>query len=175
MSKFPDKVPQNLKSKSHKLGNNYQPDSIAKLFRQPDQPAPAPPKNQVSEHDRINAKIKEFFGNVMRAYSMAPEDEDQLFGDFIKWRVKKRDSEDKAGRMLPPVTAKDKDGILVIMRGELSRECREFLDGVMEAHMRAFAAAWERQQIMKLLDQNGFQDIVGADARQKNDRDLGDD
>lgn len=31
-SRFPDKIPQNLKSKSHKLGSNYQPDSIAKMF-----------------------------------------------------------------------------------------------------------------------------------------------
>lgn len=174
-SRFPGKIPQNLKSKSHKLGNNYQPDSIAKMFREPGQPVPEPPKPQMSERDRINAGIKKFFGNIMRFYSMDPEDEEELFGDFIKWRVKKRDSEAEAGRKLPPVIVKDRQGRLTIMREELSRECREFLSGVMEAHMREFAADWGRQQIIKSLDQNGFLDIADKDERRKDDRDHGDD
>ena len=168
--KFPDKVPQNLKSKSHKLGNNYQPDSLAKMFRQPDQPAPDKPKPQMSERDRINAQIKTFFGRVMRAYSMDPENEDELFGDFIQWRVKKRDEEAKAGRKLPPVTSRDKQGKLVIMREELSRECREFLTAVMDAQMKAYVE-WQTRQ----LGYNGFQDIADEAERQQDDRDHGDD
>lgn len=168
--KFPDKVPQNLKSKSHKLGNNYQPDSLAKMFRQPDQPAPDKPKPQMSERDRINAQIKTFFGRVMRAYSMDPENEDELFGDFIQWRVKKRDEEAKAGRKLPPVTAKNNEGKTVIMRTELARECREFLSGVMDAQAKAYVE-WQAKQ----LAQNGFQDIADKDKLQKDDRGLGDD
>ena len=35
ISGFPDKIPPNLKSKSHKLGTNYQPENIAKLFTGP--------------------------------------------------------------------------------------------------------------------------------------------
>lgn len=48
-SGFPDKIPPNLKSKSHKLGANYQPEGIAKLFGtaalsvQAEQPDKAPP------------------------------------------------------------------------------------------------------------------------------------
>ena len=48
-SGFPDKIPPNLKSKSHKLGANYQPEGIAKLFGtavpsvQAAQPDKAPP------------------------------------------------------------------------------------------------------------------------------------
>lgn len=34
-SGFPDKIPSNLKSKSHKLGTNYQPEGVAKLFTGP--------------------------------------------------------------------------------------------------------------------------------------------
>ena len=30
---FPDKIPKNLKAKSHKLGTNYQPETIAMLFK----------------------------------------------------------------------------------------------------------------------------------------------
>ena len=36
VSGFKDKIPPNLKSKSHKLGTNYQPENIAKLFTGPD-------------------------------------------------------------------------------------------------------------------------------------------
>lgn len=169
-SRFPDKVPQNLKSKSHKLGNNYQPDSIAQMFRQPEQPAPELPKPQTSERDRINAEIKKFFGRILRAYAMDPENEDELFGDFTRWRVKKRDSEAKAGRKLPPVTSRDKQGKLVIMREELSRECREFLTAVMDAQMKAYVE-WQTRQ----LGYNGFQDIADEAERQQDDRDHGDD
>ena len=35
VSGFKDKIPPNLKSKSHKLGTNYQPENIAKLFTGP--------------------------------------------------------------------------------------------------------------------------------------------
>lgn len=39
------KIPLNLKSKSHKLGTNYQPEAVAKLFKQPqaEQQTTAPP------------------------------------------------------------------------------------------------------------------------------------
>ena len=154
-SRFPDKVPQNLKSKSHKLGTNYQPDSLAKMFGQP---SPEPAKPQVSERDRINAQIRELFFRAMRYYTIEPDDEDELFDDFIRWRIKKRDSEAAAGRKLPPVTVRDGQGKLVIMREELSRECREFLGSVIDAQIREFA-----KQRVEQLEQNGLQDIAGKD------------
>lgn len=45
VSGFAGKIPQNLKSKSQKLGTNYQPEAIAKLFKvtQAEQQATAPP------------------------------------------------------------------------------------------------------------------------------------
>lgn len=94
----------------------------------------------------------------MRYYTIEPDDEDELFDDFIRWRVKKRDSEAEAGRKLPPVTVRDGQGKLVIMREELARECREFLGSVMDAHIREFA-----KQRVEQLEQNGFQDVADKD------------
>ncbi len=168
-SRFPDKIPQNLKSKSHKLGTNYQPDSLAKMFGHPAPEAPKP----VSERDRINAEIKDYFGNALRFYTIEPEDEDELFEDFKRWRMRKRDSEAKAGRKLPPVAVRDEQGRLSIVREELSRECREFLSAVVDAHVREFAEAM-RQREME-LERNGFQAIADEAGRQKGDRGLGDD
>lgn len=168
-SKFPDKVPQNLKSKSHKLGTNYQPDSLAKMFGQPAPEAPKP----VSERDRIDAEIREYVGRITHAYAVDPGEGDSLFQDFKRWRVARKDSEARAGRKLPPVTVRDEQGRLSIAREELSRQYREFLKGVMDAQIREHAEAM-RQREME-LEQNGFQAIRDEAARKKGGLGIGDD
>lgn len=52
-SGFPDKIPPNLKSKSHKLGTNYQPEGIAKLF------GTAAPSVQAEQPDKVPPVVLE--------------------------------------------------------------------------------------------------------------------
>lgn len=169
-SKFPDKVPQNLKSKSHKLGASYQPDSIAKMFGQA---APEPSK-PVSERDRIDAEIREYVGRIARLLAVDPGEGDSLFQSFKRWRVAKKDSEAKAGRKLPPVTVRDDQGRLSIVREELTRQSREFLQAVGDAQFREFQARRQRELELE-LELNGFLDIADDYERRMDDRGLGDD
>lgn len=153
-SRFPDKVPQNLKSKSHKLGASYQPDNLAKMFGQA---APESAKPQVSERDRIDAEIREYVGRIAHLLAVDPGEGDSLFQSFKRWRAAKKDSEAKAGRKLPPVTVRDDQGRLSIVREELTRQSREFLQGVGDAQFREFKARRQREEQLEL---SGFLDVA---------------
>ena len=83
VSGFPGKIPPNLKAKSHKLGGNYQPEGVAKLFgtsapdRKTGGQAPAPP---AVEEQRSPAAVPEHMpptptrAAVSRNAESAPED-----------------------------------------------------------------------------------------------------
>lgn len=169
-SGFDGKIPQNLKSKSHKLGASYQPDSIAKMFGR----ATPEPSKPVSERDRIEAEIREYVGRIAHSLAVNPGEGDSLFQSFKKWRTAKKDSEAKAGRKLPPVTVRDDQGRLSIVREELTRQSREFLQAVGDAQFREFRARRQRELELE-LELNGFLDIADDYERRMDDRGLGDD
>lgn len=86
----------------------------------------------------------------------------------------KKDSEAKAGRKLPPVTVRDDQGRLSIVREELTRQSREFLQAVGDAQFREFKARRQRELELE-LELNGFLDIADDYERRMDDRGLGDD
>lgn len=156
VSSFDRKIPQNLKSKSFKLGTDYQPEGVARLFRQqapaapsPVQlrPAPAPPPGQAKEKppekspgairqdpelERVKALAKKYVLPILRRI-IPDADADAMFERFTRWRVMRREEERRAGRKFPPIYHKDAQGKGSVLYERLEAQYTDFLDETMQA------------------------------------------
>lgn len=106
ISRFDGKLPINLRSKSHKLGANYQPKGIARLF-QPQvhqsqapavkMPAANPPAKPVSKPDAPDPKMKEQQA-LAKAKRIAMRAIWPTFAAFMGWDTDKPDDPEEAKR-----------------------------------------------------------------------------
>lgn len=170
-SGFTGKVPKNLKSKSHRLGANYQPDGIAGMFRQK-QPTPAPlpqpvavpaepATKQPTTFDEIRAMtgayveayLKEHYPHLYKAKQC-----DFVFNELNIWRRARKRELAKDGKKLPAIVITDEDGQASLVPGELDREL-----GIVVPDAQLLL----RQQE---IGRRGFDKIAQA----KDDRDFGD-
>ena len=173
IGRFPvwEKIPANLKSRSCKMGINYSPEGIAKLFRkaQPevekkpdmdiDVPAivasvrePAKPRELTPQEkdklalDHAVALAKQFVEPIVRLIYPDADSEwaDQLYDRFIRWRNARRKKWREKGQTVPPIYRKDANGDGQIVAEQLDRQYRAFLD-----EWKATEAAKELERIQK--------------------------
>lgn len=173
IGRFPvwEKIPANLKSRSCKMGINYSPEGIAKLFRkaQPevekkpdmdiDVPAivasvrePAKPRELTPQEkdklalDHAVALAKQFVEPIVRLIYPDADSEwaDQLYDRFIRWRNARRKKWREKGQTVPPIYRKDANGDGQIVTEQLDRQYRAFLD-----EWKATEAAKELERIQK--------------------------
>ena len=196
------KIPANLKSRSCKMGTDYSPEGIRKMFRQAppevrkpevgiDVPGivasvqkpgeqPAKPKELTpQEKDRLAlahavALAKRYVEPIVRLVYPDADDEwaDQLYDRFTRWRNARRKKWQEQGQVLPPIYRKDENGEGQIVAGQLDRQYRAFLD-----EWRATEAARELERIQKermALAADIIQMAEEVERQQPMDRDRGD-
>lgn len=153
ISRFDGKLPINLRSKSHKLGANYQPEGIAKLFR-PQAPAVQPPAKPVPKPDTLDkvreqqelAKAKRtamltiwpVFAASMGWDTDKPDDPEEAkrrstlwfdtWEEFAHWRVGYRAELKGQGKKLESIYSSDKStGVISIIKDSLLDQFNTFL------------------------------------------------
>lgn len=152
---FDGRIPPNLRSKSFKLGTNYQPEGVAKLFGLhpstkdwPGKTTPPLPSQLAAARaaSRVERKpatpgeaVRQYLSRLSRQYlpNANAGFADELFERFAGWSAARRKR--KGGGDIPPVYEKGGGGEIVLIQDELGKQYREFLDGRM---MRA--AEWQR-------------------------------
>lgn len=151
VSGFAGKIPQNLKSKSFKLGADYQPEGVARLFQeQPRKARTAPASIQVQpiaapqeapERRNEQADIKQALDAAKRC--VAPivhqympdadvETEDRLFNRFVSWHRAKRGKAKEDGKQVPPIFIMDRYGKRITIFERLKEQFLEFISLVMQ-------------------------------------------
>lgn len=175
-SGFPagEKIPVNLKSRSCKMGTDFSPEGVAKLFRQVRPEAQSPeasvdvpgivasvtkPKEQPAEpkeptpqeRDKLALAhavelAKQYVGSLVKAaYPDADgEWEEQLYGRFVTWRNALRKKRQEEGQTVPPIYRKTADGEGQIIAPQLDRQYRAFL-----ADWQATEAARELERVQR--------------------------
>lgn len=192
------KIPANLKSRSCKMGTDYSPEGIRKMFRQappeaqkpevsidvpgivasvqkPMQPKPLTPQ----EKDRLAldhavALAKQYVLPILELVYPEADAEwaDQLYDRFVRWRNARRKKWQEKGQVLPPIYRKDENGEGQIAAGQLDRQYRAFLD-----EWSATEAARELERIQKermALAADIIQMAEEVERQQPMDRDRGD-
>ena len=175
-SGFPagEKIPANLKSRSCKMGTDFSPEGVAKLFRQVQPKAQSPeasvdvpgivasvtkPKEQPAEpkeptpqeKDKLAlehavALAKRYVAPLVKAaYPDADEEwEEQLYDRFIRWRNALRKKWQEKGQTVPPIYRKTADGEGQIIAPQLDQQYRAFL-----ADWQATEAARELERVQR--------------------------
>ena len=183
VSGFDGKVPQNLKSKSFKLGADYQPEGVAELFQKQPQAAPIPvqvqsvpaapqtaprPKEKSPEQDEVKKALdaaKRCVSPIVHQYipDADQETEDRLFNRFVTWHKAKRDKAKKDGKDVPPIFIKDRQGNRLTMFDRLKEQFLEFILQVMQDE-----AERKRQQLRQQRI------ALAAEMLRHDDRDITD-
>lgn len=204
IGRFPvwEKIPANLKSRSCKMGINYSPEGIAKLFRkaQPevekkpdmdiDVPAivasvrePAKPRELTPQEkdklalDHAVALAKRYAAHIVKlVYPDADEEwADQLYDRFVRWRNAQRKKWQEKGQTVPPIYRKDANGDGQIVAEQLDRQYRAFLDEwkASEAARELERIQMERMALAADIMQTA-EEIKRKREQQPDDRDCGD-
>ena len=169
-----DKVPANLKSRSCKMGTDYAPDGIAKMFRQVQPEVQEPevsidvpgivasvgkPKQEPVEPRELTPQAKDklalahavelakrYAAHIVRLVYPDADSEwtDQLYDRFIRWRNALRKKWQEKGRTVPPIYCKDANGEGQIVAEQLDRQYRAFWDEWQKSE-----AAKELERIQK--------------------------
>lgn len=176
VSGFPtgEKIPANLKSRSCKMGTDYAPDGISRLFRQVRREAPPPeiavdvhgivasagkPEQEQVKHreltpqekDRLALEhavelAKQYVLPILKLVYPEADDEwaDQLYDQFIRWRDARRKKYRQKGQVYPPIYRKGENGEGGIVAEDLDQQYRAFL-----AEWKATEAARELERIQR--------------------------